>query len=166
MNGRAHQDPGRGQGKCNNVAFRDTEGPTVTRRRAQARGGMDGAAAGPLRRRLGYALAVLALLVQAVLPLADALWHAGDHGHGLELAAGPDAAAPSGKPAPHHPGLADDGCQLCLAIQFAGATLPGQPPAPAAPVTSVRLDAAPAPRDAPTAARPEPQQPRAPPSRA
>jgi hypothetical protein len=109
-------------------------------------------------------LGALALLVQLFLPLADARWHAaGASAHPLQIAATPSAAA--GKTAPQ-PGLADDGCQLCLAIQLSGAILAAAAPCPAVPRAFVRLAAILPPDDARPAARVEPRQARAPPIRA
>ena len=116
------------------------------------------------RRILRCGLGALALLVQLFLPLADARWHAaGAPAHPLQVAAAKPSAA--GKTAPQ-PGLADDGCQLCLAIQLSGATLAAATPTPAAPSAFVRLAAVLPPEDARPAARVAPHRARAPPTRA
>jgi hypothetical protein len=112
--------------------------------------------------------------VQALLPLADAGWHAAaaypDAIHaGIKpantLGASAKPGFPAGKSAPQ-PGLADDGCQLCLAIQLSNATLAADPPCPAAPVTFSHIVAATPPINVALAPRVEPRQARAPPDRA
>src|SRR5215468_4907531 len=126
--------------------------PRVAQRRTTRGLRQHGAGHHPLGRLLGCTLAALALLIQAFLPLADARWHAaGPHPHGAQIAAKPGSAA--GKTTPQPGGLADDACQLCLAIQFTGATLATAAPCPAAPSAFVRLAALVPPAAAHPAAR-------------
>lgn len=137
----------------------------MTSRRAARGIGRPAGAPRPGRRALGCVLAALALLVQAVLPLADAGWHAAHRDIRQIAAAGTAPGTGKTTPGPHS-GLIDDACQLCLAMHAAGATLAGDPPTAAAPVAFVRLAATPPTVDAPTDARVAPHRARAPPVRA
>jgi hypothetical protein len=121
----------------------------------------------PVGQAFGRALAALALLVQVLLPLADAGWHAAGHAEARQVAAGPVGGTGKHTPQPGpHSGLVDDACQLCLAIQFAGAAPVAAPPTPVAPSAFIRLAAVTAPTVVVPAPRAPPHQPRAPPVRA
>lgn len=119
-------------------------------------------------RSFGAFLALLTILVQAVLPLADARWHdvqgAGLGDLAVTQAMPADATALRADPVSALP--VDQACVLCIALQSAGGTL-ASPPAPLVEPTRYVTIARPAPDDAaPTAPRGRPHQPRAPPAQA
>jgi hypothetical protein len=116
-------------------------------------------------RALGLWLAVVALALQALLPLADVRWHAAQ-GHGAggtAWAHGLKTTPP--KPSPQ-PASTDQACQLCIGLQTVAGPAPSDTAAPAAPATYhtiVRVHvvlAAPPQRPA------TPHQPRGPPRQA
>jgi hypothetical protein len=122
-------------------------------------------------RSVGAVLALLAILLQAVLPLADARWHAQQRA-GLSAAApavwltesAVARAHPCGDP-PQAP-AADYTCQLCIGMQGFGTALT-TPTAPLAVPTRYDVIGPPWLDDtAPTAPRARPHQPRAPPIQA
>ncbi|MBI3515909.1 MAG: hypothetical protein HY060_17890 [Proteobacteria bacterium] len=80
---------------------------------------------GGTARALGVVLAALALALQAILPLADASWHArqGATRGGPILAMQPGATASPLKH-PAQPASADAVCQLCIGLQAASGPVP------------------------------------------
>ena len=90
---------------------------------------------GGARRGVGAWLAVLALTLQALLPLAAARWHAAQRD--ALAGAGPAQAQPAkSSPLKHpaHPATADGSCQLCIGLQMAGGPLPTDVGIPLAPI--------------------------------
>jgi hypothetical protein len=119
-------------------------------------------------RSFGAVLALLAILVQAVLPLADARWHDAQRAGLGDLAfsqtAPADGTALRADPVPAP--VVDQACVLCIALQSDGGTL-ATPPAPlAVPTRYATIVLAAHDAAARTAPRGRPQQPRAPPAQA
>lgn len=123
---------------------------------------------GGIVRTIGAGLAVLALALQTLLPLADARWHAArgtvsDDLAVLALAIG-DPSAPQ---APEQsPATTDRLCQLCIGLHATGAPPPTGGMPPITPIAYHAIEPVAA-IDAPPPQRPgEVNQPRAPPVRA
>jgi hypothetical protein len=116
---------------------------------------------------LGTWLAAVALTLQALLPLADARWHAQGHGAGGRAAA---ASAHGLRTAPltpsPQPASTDQACQLCIGLQTAAGPAPSETPAPAAPAAYRTIVRAPVVLAAPPQRPATPHQPRGPPLQA